>query len=897
MSSKSDTKNIGKASATRLALVAFLLGPLGFAAPALGAAQESRQIGCVNGLNRIGAKLMEQQAKASRDCVRSAAAGRTDRLGTPPQATTAQACLSNDVRGRVAKKANALGKKDARSCLAKESQRPDFAYAGAPAVTDAGVAHARGWMTDLFGADLDPAIVPKDGAGDGAKCQDMFVRQAGDLLRAWWREANRATKHALEGKKRLTGSGPVVSSVELRDEVLATLDADGRGKLAKAQQKLAERLVQRCSDATTPLSEMFPGACASAADLAGLASCAGAVVRARFHRALDGFDFLQVPCDRTDDGDVNGSCTGPDLAGANVLVLLADDLGWGDVGYHSTGDPLTTIPTPHIDQLAAEGVELDQFLAQPVCSPTRAELLTGRSAIRVGVAPVTINERNGQHMPLEEVTLAEAFGSAGYATALMGKWHLGDSPQGPLEQGFEEFHGLIDAATDYFTREEDGLSEWQQNGTYVSVPGYTTDIIADDAVAWLASHASEPFFLYVPFTAPHNPQQAKPEDIARVPAGFDLTRTTYAAMVMSLDDAIGRILDELDAQGVAEDTIVVFASDNGGGQPGNNLPLAGSKGTAYDGGVRVPAALRIPGVGSSTVSSMIAAADLYPTLLAMTGVAPPAGPPLDGTDKTQELVTAATTGTRAEDGWVRHGFDAYRTPQWKLIRRADGDRELYDLLADPYETTDLSGSMPAQADTIEAALDAWNADVGCAPSHVPPAAGVPAPSGDVIRVIADMGPAASGDLLTIRIERNFDYQIHPGDRLEFDMRIEPGSRTDGIVLDLGNTSADLWDGRGDVRDQDGHDVGSGEAFTAAIGSWARRTVGLSLYGTDVKSQLKLALTDLSPSGRYEILLDNIVIRRHAGTDLVLYADGPVPDPNVFDDELTDVTATVAAEPY
>ena len=880
---------------TRLAHLSLLCAAWLHIGTAFAAEQDSARTACIDGMNRAAMNLMRQQTKENRNCVRYASREQTALLGIPPQETTAQACLSNDVRGRTAAKESATTKKDDKSCLAKPEQLPEFGYAGGTTVNETGLEHARGWMADVFGNDLDAAVLSEETDSDGAACQEEVVRRGGDLLHAWWKEARRFLKDALKGKNRITGVGPVTSSDELRDEVLAQLDTDAKSKLAKAQLKLADRVALRCADAATPIATMFPGGCASATDLADLAECVGAVTRARFYRALDQADLLQVPCDRTDDGHVNGSCIGPDLTGANVVVILADDLGWGDVGYHSTGDPLTTIPTPHLDQLVSEGLELDQFLSQPVCSPTRAELLTGRSAIRVGVAPVTINEDAGQFMPLTEVTLGEAFGSAGYATALMGKWHLGGDAHGPLVQGFDDFHGLLDAATDYFTREHDGVSEWQHNGTYVSVPGYTTDIIADDAVSWIASHASEPFFLYVPFTAPHNPQQAKAEDLLRVPAGFDPARATFAAMVISLDDAIGRILDELEAQGVAQDTIVVFASDNGGGSPGNNLPLRAGKGSAYDGGVRVPATIRLPGVPGGVVSSMIAAADLYPTLLAMTGISPLAGPPLDGLDKTAEIVTAATSGARTENGWVRHGFDGYRTPEWKLIRRVDGDRELYDLLADPNETTDLAAALPAQADTIELALDAWNADVGCAPSHVPPAAGVAAPAGDVIRVTVDMGPAASGDLLAIRIARNLDHQTHPGDRLEFDMKIEPGSRTHGIVLDLGNTNADLWDGRDDVRDQDAHDVGSGETFTAAVGAWARRTIGLSLYGTDIKGQLKLALLDLSP-GHYEILLDNIVIRGHDGIDRVVYADGPVPDPNVNDDDLTDVTATIEAEP-
>jgi len=877
--------------------VAWLACALLAPAAANAAAQSSGQQRCIDAMSKRGALAMKMQGKSVRDCVRAAARDAVDDLGIPPQTQTATACLTNDVRRRLEKVVAKVEKDDATRCLAAAEQRPDFGYTGAVRIGGPTQTASVLLVEDLFGNAFDDALVSRDDDPDGARCQEDIVRRTFQLTDRLWKEARRHAVNVLKGKGRLTGGdpiAPVTSGAELVAEIQAYVAADERAKLLKAEAKISDAALARCPASAPALDDLFPGVCAPALDAADLAACAARRGRLAFWRTLATFGALDVGCDVLDDGAQNATCTqGP----RNVVIILSDDQGWGDVGVHATGDPFTDIPTPHIDSLAAEGLELDRFFVQPVCSPTRAELLTGRSATRVGVAPGTINPRNGQHMSLDEVTLAEAFSSAGHATGIAGKWHLGPDGEGPLEQGFDSFVGILRAAADYFTRKDEDELLWQDNGTYIDVPGYTTDLIADEAVAFIEEHSAEPFFLYVPFTAPHNPQQAKAEDLARVPVGFDPTRTTYAAMVMSLDDNIGRILDTIDGEGLTEQTIILFASDNGGGQPGNNLPLAGGKHNAYEGGVRVPAAMRIPGILDGVVGGVVAASDVYPTLLSLAGVVGPPGVALDGTDVSIDIMSTAAT-IRTETGWVRDDNDAYRSDRYKLIRRPDGVRELYDVIDDENETIDLAASMPATADALEAALDAWNAEVGAAPSHVPLPSTAAAPSGDVIRAVVDMGPAAAGSVVQVELSRSYAIQVHPGDVLEYDMRIEPGTRADAIVLDLERTNTETpWGDGGDyVRDQDNHNIGAGEAFTAAIGNWARRRIGLGSLGASNADRAKVMFMDLTP-GRYEILLDNIVIRRFDGNDIVVYQDGPIPDLSIVDTGTTDVTTTVTVEAF
>ena len=308
----------------------------------------------------------------------------------------------------------------------------------------------------------------------------------------------------------------------------------------------------------------------------------------------------------------------------NVVILLADDLGFADVGFRGGA-----IETPAIDRLAAEGVILERFYTAPICSPTRAALLTGRDPMELGIAYDQIHPWYNGGLPPGAETLAKAFQRAGYQTALVGKWHLGHTQahQTPNAHGFEHFHGHLHTNTDYFLHEREGGHDLQENGRSVDATGrYLTHIQAEEAVRFLEERDPEkPFLLYVPFTAPHSPMQAPEATLARYAhLPKKNYRRTYAAMVHEMDVAIAEILAALDEQGLAEDTIVLFFSDNGGFYAfgADNAPLRGEKGQAFEGGIRVAAAIRWPGKlpAGGRFDARMSVLDVFPTLASAAAV-------------------------------------------------------------------------------------------------------------------------------------------------------------------------------------------------------------------------------------------------------------------------------------
>ena len=318
----------------------------------------------------------------------------------------------------------------------------------------------------------------------------------------------------------------------------------------------------------------------------------------------------------------------------NIVYFLADDLGWADVGWHG-GE----IKTPRLDKLAASGVRLEQFYVQPVCSPTRAALLTGRYPMRLGLQIGVVRPWAQYGLPLEERTLAQALGSAGYETAISGKWHLGHvRPEYlPTHRGFDHQYGHYNGAIDYFTHERDGGHDWHRDDRTSHDEGYSTHLLADEAIRLIAEHdAGRPLFLYVPFNAVHAPHQV-PEVYKKAYARLPEPRRTYAGMVAAMDEAVGRIVDAIAKKGLTSNTLFLFSSDNGGPNPGqvtSNGPLRASKATVYEGGVRVPAfavwANHIkPG---SIVNEPLHAVDWYPTLIKLAGGSLEQSLPIDGRD-------------------------------------------------------------------------------------------------------------------------------------------------------------------------------------------------------------------------------------------------------------------------
>ncbi len=394
----------------------------------------------------------------------------------------------------------------------------------------------------------------------------------------------------------------------------------------------------------------------------------------------------------------------------NVIVILADDLGWKDVGYH--GGPART---PNIDRLAAGGVRLESFYAYPLCSPTRAALLTGRNPIRFGLAYSVVRPWAYYGVPLSEQLLPESFQKAGYQTAITGKWHLGHSNRKllPGSRGFDHFYGHVNGAIDYNTHERDAAIDWQRNGASVREEGYSTDLLAAEAVRWIEGRdKARPYFLYVPFNAPHTPLQAPAAVLEKYKHIENPRRRTYVAMVDALDQVIGRIAAKVDG-----DTILFFASDNGGprGQGADNGELRAGKATAYEGGIRVPAFVYAPGRVKAGVSGQVMAMwDVLPTLAGGAGVELSTKNALDGRNLWGELSGARAVAAREDLFFCTQpetGIRQYalRDGEWKLVRTmtAPVREELFHIASDPQEKTNRMGEEYAMTAALRTKMDAW----------------------------------------------------------------------------------------------------------------------------------------------------------------------------------------------
>ena len=428
----------------------------------------------------------------------------------------------------------------------------------------------------------------------------------------------------------------------------------------------------------------------------------------------------------------------------NVIFILADDLGWTDLGCQGSA----YYETPHLDRLAAEGLRFTHgYTAGPNCQPTRAALMSGQYGPRTGIYTVGGTNRfdtsarplapveNVTKLAPAKVTVAEAVRAAGYRTGMFGKWHLGEDPEHhPSAQGFDE--AIVSMGTHYGFK-TNPKAETQPNE-------YLADFLTDRAVDFLERHRDEPFFLYLPHFGVHSPYQAKPEWKAHFqdkPAAGGHHDPTYAAMIASVDESVGRILKTLDELGLAEKTLVIFSSDNGGvggyeragvrkaGDVTDNAPLRGGKGMLYEGGVRVPYLFRWKGVipPGQTCDTPIHSVDLFPTLLELTGATPPKDQPLDGVSYLG-LLQSGGKGSLSRDalywhfpGYLGAGADSWRTlpvaavrqGDWKLLEFMEDRRaELYNLRDDPGQQTDLAAELPEERDRLLEKLHAWQQDVG-----------------------------------------------------------------------------------------------------------------------------------------------------------------------------------------
>ncbi len=404
----------------------------------------------------------------------------------------------------------------------------------------------------------------------------------------------------------------------------------------------------------------------------------------------------------------------------NILFIVGDDMGYADVGFQGCQD----IPTPHLDALAKASVRCTNgYVSGPYCSPTRAGLMTGRYQTRFG------HEFNagaaGSGLPLTETMIAARLKSAGYATGLVGKWHLGSEDKfHPQNRGFDEFFGFLGGAHDYFA--DQGILRGRQQ---VDEKEYLTDAFGREAVAFVEKHKSEPWFLYLAFNAVHTPMQADDPRLMKFAHITDTKRRTYAAMMAAMDDAIGRVRKKLEETGQTENTLVTFISDNGGPvMPGTttnasiNKPLRGGKRTTLEGGVRVPFLVSWPGhIKPAVYEKPVIQLDLNATALTAAGVAIRADWSLDGIDLVPFLSGTNSAPPHQTLYWRFGQQMAIRDGDYKLVRydtNADtltgqggqpvSSAQLYNLAADIGESKDLAATMPDKLKELQAKWNAWN---------------------------------------------------------------------------------------------------------------------------------------------------------------------------------------------
>ena len=399
----------------------------------------------------------------------------------------------------------------------------------------------------------------------------------------------------------------------------------------------------------------------------------------------------------------------------NVVLIVADDLGYGDVGAQG---PSKDVRTPNIDSIASGGVRFTQgYVSCPVCAPTRAGLLTGQYQQRFGFEVNPAPEaRETFGIPPQKTTLPEVLKAAGYKTGMVGKWHLGFQPaMHPTSKGFDEFFGFLAGAHGYLQVGQGGNVVMRGTEPLKEVR-YLTDMFGEEAAAFVDRHKDGPFFLYLPFNAVHQPMQAPKEYLARFPDVKDAKRQKMLAMLSAMDDAIGRVLGRLEAHGLEDDTIVIFHSDNGGPTPGNasrNGPLRGSKGFVYEGGVRVPFLMRWPGrlKAGQVYEQPVTALDVFPTVLAAADVAAPADHVVDGVDLLPFLAGEKTSPPHETLFWRYGDRWAIRHGTFKLLSNGKPTAELYDLSTDVGEKNDLAAARPGQAAELRRQFDAWSAQM------------------------------------------------------------------------------------------------------------------------------------------------------------------------------------------
>lgn len=417
----------------------------------------------------------------------------------------------------------------------------------------------------------------------------------------------------------------------------------------------------------------------------------------------------------------------------NILLIFTDDQGINDVGCYGS-----EIPTPNIDRLASEGLKFEQwYSASSICTPSRFGLLTGQNPSRskdqlLSALMFMADEHKETGIQQSETTIAEKLRESGYDTALIGKWHLGHGGKDllPTRHGFNSFIGHTGGCIDFFTMTYGNIPDWYHQEVHVSENGYATELITDEAISYLEDREDEedPFFLYLAYNAPHfgkgwspstrtpiNIMQPQAEDLRRVSGIEDKVRREFAAMTVSLDDGVGKVIEALDANGLSEDTLVIFLTDHGGDPVygGNNLPYRGDKATLFEGGLRVPCIMRWPGkIEAGNASEVVCSSlDLFPTFCSLAGIASDESR-LDGRNLSSVMIEGIgwsdrmlfwELGVHAELG--RNPWSAVRSGDWKYLQTPDDGEFLFNVAKDPYEKRNLMRIEPDRFKDLRALRD------------------------------------------------------------------------------------------------------------------------------------------------------------------------------------------------
>ena len=594
----------------------------------------------------------------------------------------------------------------------------------------------------------------------------------------------------------------------------------------------------------------------------------------------------------------------------NIVYIMADDLGWGDISVHGGG-----VATPHIDGLYRQGVELSQFMGWCVCSPTRAMLLTGRHPFRVGTGPEV-----GGELAKEETTIAEGFKANGYRTGVFGKWHNGEDPESPAfraafaeafknapnkkfapghganAHGFDEAWIYYGGGADYFNRRTvkgNGPVSWWHNLEFrPQDEGYTDDLVTRHAIEFINENRDRPFFCYVPFHIAHAPLQAKAEDLTRTnlqvaaslpsasPGATAEEKLHHAAMLHALDNNVSAILSELDRHGLRDNTIVVFTSDNGAMEAGSSLPLRGAKHSIYEGGVRLPTVIHWPEgglAGGTSWSGLCGALDMFPTLMAITGSAMPETRPLDGKNIWPALRDRQPSPVESYY-WVWRDEDAIRTADWKLHRFFDR-YELYDMKTDEREATNVAESRPEIVKTLAAKMDVWADSLGAALSHQPVPAKMnaePAPEGEVLEItVVVTEKAKPSDRLIIPFS-NWGGRQEATDWIEFDIAFSHNTPKRhpyySPMRGNDNKPASLLFKKGLGIDQHGREQATGPGFEDSESPWERRIIGLCAHAPGPLGKHAIVFSGGKP-GTYTVYLDNLRLRHADGSSSAIWTNG------------------------